>query len=53
VGDVLTAHGSVKDIDEKTSSGGRTMTFIVTETSWQDESGDPVVTQTMTLLHRA
>lgn len=53
VGDVLTAHGSVKDIYEKTSSGGKTMTFIVTETSWQDESGDPVVTQTMTLLHRA
>lgn len=53
VGDVLTAHGSVKDVYEKQSSGGKTMTFVITETQWRDEAGDPVVTSTMTLLHRA
>lgn len=53
VGDVLTASGSVKDVYEKTSSSGKTMTFIVTETAWSDKAGNPVVTATMTLLHRA
>ena len=53
VGDVLTAHGSVTDVYDKTSSGGKTMTFIITETQWRDADGNPVVTSTMTLLHRA
>jgi hypothetical protein len=29
------------------------MTFIVTETEWRDADGEPVVTSTMTLIHRA
>lgn len=53
VGDVLTARGSVKDVYEKTSSSGRTMTFIITETEWRDADDQPVATTTMTLLHRA
>lgn len=53
VGDVLTASGSVTDVYEKTSSSGKTMTFVVTETTWHDQAGNPVVTATMTLLHRA
>jgi acyl dehydratase len=53
VGDVLSASGSVRDVYEKTSSSGKTMTFIVTDTEWRDEAGNPVVTTTMTLLHRA
>ena len=52
VGDTLTASGSVKDVYAKEGSGGRTMTFVVTETVWSDADGEPVVTATMTLLHR-
>lgn len=52
-GQQLTASGSVKDIYRKESSGGKAMTFIVTETIWSDQAGQPVVTSTMTLLHRA
>jgi acyl dehydratase len=52
VGDALTASGSVKDVYSKQGSGGRTMTFVVTETVWSDADGQPVVTSTMTLLHR-
>jgi hypothetical protein len=53
VGMKLTSHGTVKDIYTKQSSGGKTMTFVVTETEWRDEQGQPVVTSTMTVLHRA
>ena len=53
VGDVLTSRGTVKDVYEKTSSSGKTMTFIIVETEWLDEAREPVVTSTMTLLHRA
>jgi acyl dehydratase len=53
VGMKLTSHGTVKDIYSKQSSGGKTMTFVVTETEWRDEQDQPVVTSTMTVLHRA
>ena len=53
VGMTLTSHGTVKDIYAKQSSSGKTMTFIITETEWRDEQGEPVVTSTMTVLHRA
>ena len=53
VGATLTSQGTVTDIYEKQSSSGKTMTFIVTETQWRDASGDPVVTSTMTIIHRA
>ena len=53
VGMQLTSRGTVKDVYAKQSSGGKTMTFIITETEWRDADDQPVVTSTMTLLHRA
>jgi len=53
VGDVLVGDGRVSDIYEK-ESNGRTMTFLVTETVWKDEtSGEPVLTARMNLIHRS
>jgi hypothetical protein len=53
VGDVLVSQGKVTDAYQKESKG-KTMTFIVTETVWSDEkTGDPVVTATFNLIHRA
>jgi acyl dehydratase len=52
VGDELTSQGTIKDIYAKEGSSG-TMTFVVTETDWLDESGDKVITAIMTLIHRA
>ncbi len=53
VGDVLVGRGEVKDVYEKESKG-RTMTFIVIETAWRDEStNEPVVTEKFNLIHRA
>jgi len=50
----MTLHyeGRVKDIYEKVSAD-RTMTFIVTEDTYRDESGEPVLTSTMNLIHRS
>jgi acyl dehydratase len=52
VGDVLEGHGKVADAYQK-ESRGRTMTFVVTETTWKDESGSPVVTSRFNVIHRA
>ena len=53
VGDVLVGEGKIADAYQK-ESGGRTMTFIVTETDWTDEkSGEPVVTVRSNIIHRA
>jgi acyl dehydratase len=53
VGDVLVGTGQLVDVYEK-ASGGRTMTFVVVETTWSDErTGDPVVTARLNLIHRA
>jgi acyl dehydratase len=52
-GDVLSSTGKISDIYEKEGSGGKTMTFVVTETVWSDESGEPVLTTRMSLIHRA
>ncbi len=53
VGDVLVGDGKVADAYQKESSG-RTMTFIVTETTWNDDtSGEPVVTVRSNIIHRA
>ena len=53
VGDVLEGNGQIADAYQK-ESGGRTMTFIVTETVWTDEkSGEPVVTVRSNIIHRA
>ena len=51
VGDVLTSRGVIKDLYEKEGKAG-TMTFVVTETDWLDQTGQPVLTSIMTLLHR-
>ncbi len=53
VGDVLVGKGHVADAYQKESKG-RTMTFIVTETNWSDDTtGEPVVTTRFNLIHRA
>jgi acyl dehydratase len=52
VGDVLHSEGKVVDYYTK-ESNGRTMTFIVTEDVYTDETGEKVVTSRMNLLHRA
>lgn len=52
VGDTLVGEGVVKDLYEKESKG-RTMTFLVIETSWKDEAtGEPVVTDRFNVIHR-
>ena len=51
-GQTLHYEGIVRDIYEKTS-GDRTMTFIVTEDTYRDEQGEPVLTSTMNLIHRS
>ena len=52
VGDVLTGEGQVVDAYTKESKG-KTMTFVVTETVWRDEQGEPVVTTRFNVIHRA
>ena len=52
VGDVLSGEGKVVDAYQKESKG-RTMTFVVTETNWTDESGQPVVTTRFNIIHRS
>lgn len=52
VGDVLVGEGFVTDIYEKDTDSA-TMTFIVIETVWKDETNDePVVTEVFNLIHR-
>jgi acyl dehydratase len=51
-GDVLVGQGAVADAYVKESKG-RTMTFIVVETAWSDQStGEPVCTSRMNIIHR-
>jgi hypothetical protein len=53
VGDVLLGEGTITDAYQKESKG-RTMTFIVSETKWSDDTtGEPVVTARFNLIHRA
>ena len=52
-GDVLVGEGTVVDAYQKESKG-RTMTFIVVETAWSEQStGAPVCTSRMNLIHRS
>jgi acyl dehydratase len=52
VGDVLVGEGTVVDAYQKESKG-KTMTFVVSETTFVDQkSGDPVVTARFNVLHR-
>ncbi len=51
-GDVLVGDGKVVDAYQKESKG-KTMTFVVVETAWSDQStGEPVCTSRMNLIHR-
>ena len=51
VGQRLDYEGKITNVYQK-QSGDKTMTFIVTEDTYTDESGDPVLTSTMNLIHR-
>jgi acyl dehydratase len=52
-GDVLVSEGKITDAYQKESKG-KTMTFIVSETNWSDDTtGEPVVTARFNLIHRA
>jgi acyl dehydratase len=51
VGDTLHQEGKVVDLYSKEAKG-KTMTFIVMETVFKDDSGDPVVTERFNLIHR-
>ena len=51
-GDVLVGEGSVVDAYQKESKG-KTMTFIVVETAWSaQDTGEPVCTSRMNIIHR-
>lgn len=53
VGDVLVGEGKVVDVYEKESKG-KTMTFLVTENVYSDDTtGEPVVSTRMNLIHRS
>jgi acyl dehydratase len=51
VGDTLDVKGEVTDLYTKVS-GERTMTFLVMETVYSNEAGEPVVTEHFNLIHR-
>jgi acyl dehydratase len=52
VGDVLKGVGVIADAYSKESKG-KTMTFVVTETTWSDaKTGEPVVTSRFNIIHR-
>ncbi|MEZ5502303.1 MAG: MaoC family dehydratase N-terminal domain-containing protein [Halioglobus sp.] len=50
-GDVLHWHGKITDIYEK-ESRGKVMTFIVMENVFENQDGEPVVTEIFNLIHR-
>lgn len=51
VGATLHQEGKIIDLYSKESKG-KTMTFIVMETVFKDDAGDPVVTERFNLIHR-
>ncbi len=51
VGDTLHMEGRITDLYTKEAKG-RTMTFLVMETVYRDDSGEPVVTEIFNLIHR-
>ena len=50
-GDVLTSFGRINDVYTK-ESGGKVMTFVVMETVFKNQKGEPVVTEIFNLIHR-
>ncbi|OAA27775.1 N-terminal half of MaoC dehydratase [Frankia sp. EI5c] len=53
VGAVLTLTGTVDDVRVTTGRDGRSRTFVRLRSEFRDEAGNLVVTEVMTLLHRA
>jgi acyl dehydratase len=51
VGDTLHQEGKITDLYSK-ESGGKTMTFLIMETVFKDDAGNPVVTERFNLIHR-
>ena len=51
-GERLSSETIVADLYAK-EAGDRTMTFLVTETTYRDGAGEPVVTARMNLIHRS
>jgi len=51
VGDTLHSYAEVVDLYSKESKGS-TMTFLVIETRFTDDAGEPVVTERFNLIHR-
>ena len=51
VGKTLHEEGKITDFYTKETSSA-TMTFLVTETEYRDDSGDLVLTARMNLIHR-
>jgi acyl dehydratase len=51
IGDALHQEGRIADLYSKEAKG-KTMTFLVMETVFKDDSGDPVVTERFNLIHR-
>jgi acyl dehydratase len=50
-GDVLDGESVIADVYEKATKGS-IMVFVVTETVWRDQTGEPVVTERFNLIHR-
>ncbi len=51
VGQTLHQEGKVVDLYSKEAKG-KTLTFLVMETVFKDDAGDPVVTERFNLIHR-
>ena len=52
VGQTLHSRGEITDLYTKESKG-KTMTFVVMETVFRNDAGDPVVTERFNLIHRS
>jgi len=50
-GETLHQEGKITDLYSKESKG-KTMTFLVMETVYKNDAGDPVVTERFNLIHR-
>lgn len=51
-GDVLSSEGKITDVYTKESKG-KVMTFVVMETVFKNQAGEPVVTEIFNLIHRS
>nr|MDT0666503.1 MaoC family dehydratase N-terminal domain-containing protein [Micromonospora sp. DSM 115978] len=53
VGDTVHTTGRVEDVTVKEGKGGKVMTFVKVRTDVTNDQGEPLVSEIMTLLHRA